>query len=289
MIHFENVSKQYYSDLALDAVSFNIDKGDFVFLVGPTGSGKTTIFRLIIRDLLPTNGTITIGDINVLKLPAKKVRQLRRNVGVIFQDLKLLHDRTVGENVMLPLQFSGVSESDARERAVEVLTSVGLENAFSKFPQQLSGGERQRVAIARALVFDPEVILADEPTGNLDIETSLQILDLLEKINKTGTTIFMATHNDRIIDTTKNRVIVLENGKLKEDRKSTKPKHDTEEKKKESHTDKGEEEKKHTEKHQEEKAIDEKHHTKTEIENKKEEPKPEGDKISLESLASGSK
>lgn len=219
MITFQDVSKQYYSDLALDKLSFSIDKGDFVFLVGPTGSGKTTIFRLIIRDLLPTEGTITIGDIDVVKLPGKKVRQLRRNVGVIFQDLKLLHDRTVGENVMLPLQFSGVSEKDSKERAHEVLKSVGLMSAFTKFPQQLSGGERQRVAIARALVFDPEVILADEPTGNLDIDTSLQILQLLDEINKTGTTIFMATHNDRIIDTTKKRVIVLESGRLKEDRR----------------------------------------------------------------------
>lgn len=220
MITFQDVSKQYYSDLALDRISFSIAKGDFVFLVGPTGSGKTTIFRLIIRDLLPTSGTISIGDIDVIKLPGKKVRQLRRNVGVIFQDLKLLHDRTVRENVMLPLQFSGVSEKDAKERAEEVLKSVGMGSAYSKFPQQLSGGERQRVAIARALVFDPEVILADEPTGNLDIETSLQILQLLEEINKTGTTIFMATHNDRIIDTTKKRIIVLESGKLKEDRKN---------------------------------------------------------------------
>jgi cell division transport system ATP-binding protein len=219
MIKFQEVSKQYYSDFALDRLSFSIDKGDFVFLVGPTGSGKTTIFRLIIRDLLPTEGEIHIGDIDILKLPGKKIRQLRRNVGVIFQDLKLLHDRTVGENVMLPLQFSGVSESDSKTRAEEVLADVGMKDAFNKFPQQLSGGERQRVAIARALVFDPEVILADEPTGNLDIETSMQILDLLDQINKTGTTIFMATHNDRIIETTKKRVIVLENGKLKEDRK----------------------------------------------------------------------
>lgn len=219
MIRFQEVSKQYYSDLALDKVSFTIDKGDFVFLVGPTGSGKTTIFRLIIRDLLPSEGIISIGDIDVVKLPGKKVRQLRRNVGVIFQDLKLLTDRTVGENVMLPLQFSGVSEKDAAERAHEVLKSVGLMSAFTKFPQQLSGGERQRVAIARALVFDPEVILADEPTGNLDLETSMQILNLMEEINKTGTTIFMATHNDRIIDTTKKRVIVLESGRLKEDRR----------------------------------------------------------------------
>lgn len=234
MIHFDNVSKQYYSDLALDGVSFDIEKGDFVFLIGPTGSGKTTIFRLIIRDLLPTSGIIKIGDIDVQRLPTKKIRQLRRNVGVVFQDLKLLHDRTVGENVMLPLQFSGVSENDAKERAIEVLESVGLSHTFEKFPQQLSGGERQRVAIARALVFDPEVILADEPTGNLDFETSMQILDLLDKINKQGTTIFMATHNDRIIDSSKKRVIVLEKGKLKEERnKKEKHAHKTEEPKKE--------------------------------------------------------
>lgn len=218
MIHFTNVSKKYYTDLALDGLTFTIDKGDFVFLVGPTGSGKTTIFRLIIRDIMPSEGKITIGDIDLGKLPSKKIRHLRRNVGVIFQDLKLLYDRTVGENVMLPLQFSGVKEKDARKRAYEVLESVGMKDAFSKFPLQLSGGERQRVAIARALVFDPEVILADEPTGNLDFATSMQILDLLDEINKKGTTIFMATHNDRIIDTTKKRVLVLEKGRLKEDR-----------------------------------------------------------------------
>lgn len=223
MINFQRVSKEYFSNLALDDITFNVEKGDFVFLVGPTGSGKTTIFRLIIRDLLPSSGEISIGNIDVLKLPNNKIRQLRRNVGVIFQDLKLLHDRTVGENVMLPLQLSGISEADSRERAIEVLNSVGLADEFDKFPQQLSGGERQRVAIARALVFDPEVILADEPTGNLDLHTSLKILELLEEINKTGTTIFMATHNDRIIDSTKKRVIVLDRGKIKEDRKSKEP------------------------------------------------------------------
>lgn len=267
MINFQEVSKQYYSDLALDSVTFAIEKGDFVFLVGPTGSGKTTIFRLIIRDLLPTSGMITIGDIDVIKLPQKKVRHLRRNVGVVFQDLKLLHDRTVGENVMLPLQLSGISEKDAKERASEVLVSVGLDSAFDKFPQQLSGGERQRVAIARALVFDPEVILADEPTGNLDIATSLQILELLDSINKKGTTIFMATHNDRIIDSTKKRVIVLESGKLKEDRKTkeTSPKNETS----------------HAEKH-----VDDKKHTddKKKVEQEKNEKNEE--KVTLESLVS---
>ena len=285
MIHFQNVSKKYFSDLALDSVSFSIEKGDFVFLIGPTGSGKTTVFRLIIRDLLPTEGTIEIGDINVQKLPGKKIRQLRRNVGVIFQDLKLLNDRTVGENVMLPLQFSGISEKDAKKRAEEVLESVGLGEAFLKFPLQLSGGERQRVAIARALVFDPEVILADEPTGNLDFETSKQIMELLESINKQGTTIFMATHNDRIIDTTKKRVIVLEKGKLKEDRrvKSEGKAHTTHhvevveakhEKKDEDKTEK---------KGDMEEKNEKKEHKTSEVE-MKEEVKKE-DKISLESIA----
>lgn len=264
MIHFTNVSKQYYSDLALDGLTFTIDKGDFVFLIGPTGSGKTTIFRLIIRDLLPTDGKITIGEIDLGKLPAKKIRQLRRNVGVIFQDLKLLHDRTIGENVMLPLQFSGVKENDAKKRAHEVLESVGLEDVFDKFPTQLSGGERQRVAIARALVFDPEVILADEPTGNLDLATSMQILDLLDEINKKGTTIFMATHNDRIIEATKKRVLVLEKGKLKEDRN------------------------KKAEHKQQEHKTQEKHHTPPHIidekaEKKEEQPKQQGT-ISLEDI-----
>lgn len=230
MIRFQDVSKQYYTDLALDNISFGIEKGDFVFLVGPTGSGKTTIFRLIIRDLLPTSGAINIGEIDVIKLPQKKVRQLRRNVGVIFQDLKLLHDRTVLENVMLPLQFSGVSEKEAKSKADEVLLNVGLNEMGYKFPLQLSGGERQRVAIARALVFDPEVILADEPTGNLDMQTSLQILDLLESINKRGTTIFMATHNDRIIESAKRRIIVLEKGKIKEEKNKKAPEKKVEEK-----------------------------------------------------------
>jgi cell division transport system ATP-binding protein len=275
MIKFQDVSKQYYSDLALDRVTFSIEKGDFVFLIGPTGSGKTTIFRLIIRDLLPSEGEITIGDIDVLKLPGKKIRQLRRNVGVIFQDLKLLHDRTIGENVMLPLQFSGVSEKDAKVRAEEVLESVGMGNAFSKFPQQLSGGERQRVAIARALVFDPEVILADEPTGNLDIATSMQIMDLLEKINKTGTTIFMATHNDRIIDTTKKRVIVLEKGKLKEDRKKKGEDKKPDEKATPLKTS---DEKMHAEKITEGKHLEEK--------KEKKEDTDKTDKITLESLSS---
>lgn len=223
MIEFKNVSKKYSKEsAALDDVSFLIDRGSFTFLMGPTGSGKTTIFRLIIRDLLPTEGQILLGDMDLLKIPNRKIPHLRRKVGVIFQDLKLLMDRTVAENVYLPLQFTGVKEKDARTRAQEILSEVGLGDRMDYFPLQLSGGERQRVAIARALVYDPEVLLADEPTGNLDIDTSFQILDLLQSINKKGTTVFMATHNDQLPQKADNRVIVLKNGKIVEDKH---PKH----------------------------------------------------------------
>src|SRR3972149_3344547 len=219
MIEFKDVTKKFASEPVLDKINFLIDKGSFVYLVGPTGSGKTTIFRLIIRDILPSEGTIALGDWDLLTLPRSKVPHLRRRVGVVFQDLRLLMDRTVSENVMLPLEFSGMSETEAREKAEKVLSEVGLAGKFDQFPLQLSGGERQRVAIARALVFEPEIILADEPTGNLDIQTSFQILDLLQTINKRGTTVFMATHNDKLIGD-HGRIIVLEKGRVVEDRSS---------------------------------------------------------------------
>lgn len=229
MIAFHGVSKKFGNDYtALDAVTFTISKGELAYMVGPTGSGKTTIFRLIIRDLLPSDGKILIGEWDVLDIPKKKIPMLRRKVGVVFQDLKLLMDRTVAENVMLPLLFSGVSENEARKRAEEELSEVDLKDSFDKFPMQLSGGEKQRVAIARALVFNPEVLLADEPTGNLDLKTSQQIVDLLKSINKKGTTIFMATHNEGFIKEG-DRVITLANGKLTHDKKS-KEKEDKEKK-----------------------------------------------------------
>jgi cell division transport system ATP-binding protein len=220
MITFRNVTKQYGTgEPVLSGVSFVIDKGAFAFLVGPTGSGKTSIFRLIIGDLTPSDGQIVLGELDLANLPKSKIPDLRRRVGVVFQDLKLLMDRTVAENIMLPLQMAGESEREARVKADEILVSVGLEGKGDKFPRELSGGERQRVAIARALIFNPEIILADEPTGNLDQKTSFQILDLLKSINsKLGTTIFMATHNDILIKSD-DRVIVLENGKIKEDKK----------------------------------------------------------------------
>ncbi|RJQ24976.1 ATP-binding cassette domain-containing protein [Candidatus Parcubacteria bacterium] len=230
MIEFQSVSKKFGSNFALENINFLIDKGSFVLLIGSTGSGKTTIFRLIIRDLFPTEGNILLGEWNLTKLPKGKTQTLRRKIGYVFQDLKLLMDRTVVENVMLPLEFSGVSEKDANKKAEEILIEVGLSDKQNKFPLQLSGGERQRVAIARALVFDPEIIIADEPTGNLDLQTSLQILSLLDGINKKGTTIFMATHNEKIIEKTNKRIIVLEKGKITEDKKTTAKKGEKEEK-----------------------------------------------------------
>lgn len=221
MILFQGVSKKFGDNiLVLDRVSFSIEKGNFAFLVGPTGSGKTTIFRLIIKDLFPTEGSIIIGEWNLSSLPKGKIPHLRRKVSVVFQDLKLLMDRTVFENVLLPLELIGVSQKDAKDKVTEILMEVGLQDKLNSFPRELSGGERQRVAIARALSFAPEVILADEPTGNLDLQTSFQILDLLESINKKkGTTIFMATHNEKIIEKTHQRIIVLNQGKIIHDKK----------------------------------------------------------------------
>lgn len=219
MITFKDVSKKYGDEITvLEGINFTLDKGSFSFLIGPTGSGKTTIFRLLIRDLLPTTGEITLGEWDLINLPKGKIPHLRRKVGVIFQDLKLLMDRTVTENVTLPLEMTGVKTEEALKKADEILAEVGLADKKDKFPLQLSGGERQRVAIARALIFDPEVILADEPTGNLDTQTSFQIVTLLENINKKGTTIFMATHNDKIIERENTRIIVLEKGKIINDK-----------------------------------------------------------------------
>ncbi len=236
MIVFTDVTKKYNDSTALDAVSFTIPQGEMAYLMGPTGSGKTTIFRLIIHDLLPSSGNIMLGEWDIAKLPKKQIPTLRRKVGVIFQDLKLLMDRTVAENVMLPLFFSGVSETDARKQAEEALLEVDLADSIDKFPIQLSGGERQRVAIARALVFKPEILLADEPTGNLDSKTSDQIVNLLKSINKKGTTIFMATHNEKLIHPD-DRVIILENGKLKEDKHGKKKHHKEEKEEKEEEKD----------------------------------------------------
>lgn len=222
MINLQSVTKKFGAgDVALEDISFIIDPGEFVFLVGPSGSGKTTLFRLLIREIVPTTGTIHIGEWDIVNLPSKRVPHLRKKIGVVFQDLKLLRDRTIFENVYFPLEVAGFNERQARKRVEEILEQVGIMQHRDKFPVQLSGGELQRAAIARALAFSPEILLADEPTGNLDRKTTWEIVKLLQDINEAGTTILMATHDDDIVNNVAKRVIELEKGKVIRDEKSS--------------------------------------------------------------------
>lgn len=215
MIVLTQVTKKFGTGaIGLDEISVSIDKGEFVYLVGPTGSGKTTFFRLLIRDYLPTAGTILVGEWNINKLSKKQLPHLRKKVGVVFQDLKLLADRTIFENVSLPLDIIGIGKEEIKKRVEEVLEKVGISEHSEKFPVQLSGGELQRAAIARSLIQAPEIILADEPTGNLDSATSWEIVQLLDAINREGTTVIMATHNEDILKKLPKRVIGLDKGRI---------------------------------------------------------------------------
>ena len=219
MISLENVSKKFGTGVfAISDISFSVEKGEFIFLVGPTGSGKTTIFRLLIREMLPTQGTVVVNSWDLIKLPGKKIPELRKKIGVIFQDLKLLADRTILENTTLPLEVIGIKAKDAVIRAEEVLNQVGILDQKDKFPVQLSGGEVQRAAIARALILSPDILLADEPTGNLDDDTSWEIVKLLSDINVLGTTVIMATHDTDIVKKLNKRTIELNKGSIINDR-----------------------------------------------------------------------
>lgn len=219
-ITFKDVTKIYGNDtVALDAATFTIEPGEFVFLVGTSGAGKTTILRLLIRDLLPTKGDVHLGDIPVSKLPKSKIPELRRNIGMIFQDFKVLYNRTVAENVAIALEILGRDGQEINKKVKEVLHLVGLSDKSQMFPLQLSAGELQRTAIARAIVGGPKVLLADEPTGNLDPTTSWEILKILKEVNKLGTTILMATHNVDIVNSMKKRVLTVKKGKLVKDEK----------------------------------------------------------------------
>jgi cell division transport system ATP-binding protein len=233
MIYLNNVSKVFGTgSYGLVDISLDIEKGEFVFLTGQTGSGKTTLLRLLIRETLPTKGTIKIADFDISKLPSKKIPNLRKRIGIVFQDLKLLMDRTIFENILLPLEIANTKSNDAKKRVEELLINVGILEHKDKFPIQLSGGELQRAAIARALTLSPAILLADEPTGNLDTKTAGEILELLAQINKNGTTIIMATHNlDALKKYPKNRVITLSKGKLIQDQKSRKEEKQEKEKK----------------------------------------------------------
>lgn len=223
MILFDNVTKKYQGQIsALDSISLKIGDGEFVFIIGPSGAGKTTLLKLITREILPTHGSIFLDDWEINKLPTKKVPFLRRKVGVIFQDFKLLPNRTVGENVSVTLEILGQQKKEIRDRISTVLSTVGLAGKDNYFPKQLSLGEQQRVAIARAIAGEAKVLLADEPTGNLDPKTSWEILKTISTINKTGTTILMATHNVDIVNSMKKRLIRLGAGKVEADQKKSK-------------------------------------------------------------------
>lgn len=255
MIHLEDVSKVFGTGKeALSELNLHIDKGEFVFLVGTSGSGKTTLLRLLIREMLPSKGSILVNETDIVKLPNNKVPHLRKKIGVIFQDLKMLMDRTIFENIVLPLEMSGVGEREARDKVLQIMKQVGIDEHQDKFPVQLSGGELQRAAIARALVFSPDIILADEPTGNLDVATSWEIVKILQDINESGTTVVMVTHNTDIVNSLLKRVVSLEKGKIVKDEKKGKLK---EEHAKEHHAH-HEKEEKHEGKEHEKKEEEEK-------------------------------
>ncbi|MDQ2983127.1 MAG: cell division ATP-binding protein FtsE [Actinomycetota bacterium] len=218
MVVFENVTKIYEPNVAaLSDVSFVIDKGEFVFVVGASGSGKSTIIRLILKELDPTNGKIVVGGRDLGRLRRSKVPLLRRNLGCVFQDFKLLPNRTAAENVAYALKVQGESKNAIRKKVPEVLSLVGLNDKMSSLPDELSGGEQQRVSIARAVVNHPPLLICDEPTGNLDPDTSVGIMQLLYRINRAGTTILMATHDREMVDKMRRRVIALEDGRLARD------------------------------------------------------------------------
>jgi cell division transport system ATP-binding protein len=218
MIVFEDVRKVYEPNVtALDRVTFTIEKGEFVFVVGASGSGKSTVIRLILKELEPTQGRIIVGGRDLGRLKRSKVPLLRRNIGCVFQDFKLLPNRTAVENIGYALRVQGQSNAQIRKKVPEVLNMVGLAHKMNSRPEELSGGEQQRVSIARAFVNHPPLLVCDEPTGNLDPDTSVGIMQLLYRINRTGTTILMVTHDREMVDKMRKRVIALEEGKLVRD------------------------------------------------------------------------
>lgn len=219
MIHMTNVTKIYEDTgmVALDHVNVDIEKGEFVFIVGASGAGKSTFIRMLLREVLPTSGKLVVNGRDVAAMQKGDVPYLRREMGVIFQDYRLLTDKTVYENVAFAMQVIEAPRRLMQRSVNSVLDVVGLREKYKSFPSQLSGGEQQRVAIARAIVNDPAIVIADEPTGNLDPETSWDIMDIFQRINASGTTIVMATHDKNIVDTMQRRVIAIEDGKIVRD------------------------------------------------------------------------
>lgn len=217
-IKFIDVEKTYKNGVnAVYNMNLSIKKGEFVFVIGASGSGKSTLIKMLYREEKPTNGQIYVGGINVAKIKNSKVYKLRRKIGIVFQDYKLLPKLTVYENVAFALEIYGLPSSEIKRKTLKALDLVGLKSRTKSYPSQLSGGEQQRVAIARAIVNSPKLLICDEPTGNLDPDTSLEIMKVIEKINSLGTTIVMATHDREMVNKMKKRVVLLDKGKLAKD------------------------------------------------------------------------
>lgn len=218
LINIQNVTKQYRTGVtAIHNLSLSIKKGEFVFVIGPTGCGKSTLIKMLYREEKPTSGKIYVGGIDVAKLKNSKVYKLRRQIGVVFQNYRLLEKATVYENVAFALEIFGAPKEEIHQKVIKALELVGLKNKIKSFPNQLSGGEQQRAAIARAIVNGPKLLICDEPTGNLDEDTSYEIMEVLEEINKLGTTIIMVTHDRKIVERMGKRVILLDAGRLVKD------------------------------------------------------------------------
>lgn len=218
LVQFYNVSKIYPNGVkALDDVSLKIDRGEFIFLMGPSGAGKSSFVKLLFREELPTRGQIFMNARSIIRMKRSEIPKMRRNIGVVFQDFKLLENKTVAENIAFAMEVVGAPERNISKRVPQVIKQVGLEGYENTFPGQLSGGEQQRVGIARALANEPLMLIADEPTGNLDLETSMEIMELLHDINRKGTTVIMATHAQQLVRSAHKRVVMLDKGKITSD------------------------------------------------------------------------
>lgn len=223
MIKFENVSKKFSSSIiALDEINLEVKDGEFVFLVGPSGAGKSTLLRILTKEISPSSGSVLLDNVDIVKIKDSEVFKLRRKIGFVFQDFKLLDDRTVFENVALTLEALGKGDDEIAKQVEHTLKLVEIWDRRNLFPRQLSGGEAQRTAIARAIIGKPEIVLADEPTGDLDPKTAWGVIQLLNEINSWGTTVLMATHNAEIVNSLKRRVVTLKSGKIVKDNKEGK-------------------------------------------------------------------
>ncbi len=222
MITFENIEKEIDGHIILSNINLVIQPGEFVCLVGKSGVGKSTLFKILSGEILPTHGDVMVDGVSIPSMSSAKLQKFRRNMGFVHQDFLLLNKKTVYENIAFALEVSGYSGSQIRDRARTVLEMVGLTGKEKRYPHELSGGEKQRVAIARALIHKPKLLIADEPTGNLDPETTKDIFDLLLKINSIGTTVLVTTHNNAIVDSIQKRVVVIENGVITSDREKGK-------------------------------------------------------------------